>query len=355
MGRSAGGIARHVAQITAALDGDDIAIDIAAPDDLPIAFPKPPVRLDIPDGPFGHQAAIARIRELAGPYDVVHAHGLRAGIDSGRAAGGDKFVIATVHNLVHPAVAGRWKAAMYRPAHRMVVRRADRVLAVSREIAHELSGSVDEGEAVKRIEVLHLGIGPEPEVTVSRDDIRRTVRAEGPLVVTVARLSAQKALDVLIDAIASITPDVTAVILGEGPLEADLRRRAREAGVGERVHFLGFRDDVASFVAAADVFVLSSIWEGVPLAAQEAILLGTPVVGTAVGGMPELITDGATGRLVPPRDPAALGAAIASVIDNPERAQRMASEARAALARDFSTERMLDRLRELYLEGAGAS
>jgi glycosyltransferase involved in cell wall biosynthesis len=158
----------------------------------------------------------------------------------------------------------------------------------------------------------------------------------------------------LIDAIAMMPDDVTAAVLGHGPLQEELRERAQRKNIGDRVHFLGFRDDGASFIAAADVFVLSSVWEGVPLAVQEAILLGTPVVATDVGGMSELITDGVSGRLVRSGDPDALAAAMEVAISDAATAARYVDAARGALAELVSTTTMLGRLREIYL-GAGVA
>ena len=101
-------------------------------------------------------------------------------------------------------------------------------------------------------------------------------------------------------------------------------------------------------MAAADVFCLSSVWEGVPLAVQEAILLGTPVVGTRVGGMPEIVENGRAGRLVEPNNPVVLAAALREVLGDAGLAKAYTDAALAALRARFSTERMLARLKELY-------
>lgn len=116
---------------------------------------------------------------------------------------------------------------------------------------------------------------------------------------TAARLSAQKALPVMLAALSRLPEDVRLAVLGRGPDEMSLRTQATAQGLGKRVAWLGWRDDVADYLAAASAFCLSSNWEGVPLAAQEAILLGIPVVATGVGGMPELVEDRVSGRLVP--------------------------------------------------------
>lgn len=348
LGRSAGGIARHVAEITAALDGTgDIFVHIAGPPDLPVPMPKAVRPVLIPNGVFGHRRARSELRSIIAAVqpDVVHAHGLRAGIDSALAAkGSGARVIVTVHNLVRPEVSGRVKALAFKPAERMVVARADRVLAVSRDIANALSRGGSGGE----IEVLHLGIEPGRQPERSPSDVRREFGlAEGAgLIVTASRLSSQKALHVMIEAMTGL--EATLLISGEGPLEGELRARAAELDVANRVRFLGFRTDVADMIAAADVFCLSSVWEGVPLAAMEAVQLGTPVVATDVGGTGELIADRVSGRLVPPGDPAALAAAITEVLADEDARRSYAQAARATLARDFSTDRMLERLREIY-------
>ena len=355
LGRSAGGIARHVAEITAALDDTSgISIDIAAPPDLPVGMPKDVIEVTIPDGIRGHRGARRELRSIIAAVKprVVHAHGLRAGIDSGVAArGSGAEVVVTVHNLVRPEVVGRLKAAAFKPAERLVVKHADRILAVSRDIAAALSSSASEDGGVD-IEVLHLGVEPASRPQRTEAEVRADLGLDHDrgLVVTASRLSAQKALDVLLDAIAGV--DATLVVAGEGPLERDLRARATALGIDDRVRFLGFRTDVGDLIAAADVFCLSSVWEGVPLAAMEAVQLGTPVVATDVGGTGELIRDRVSGRLVPPRDPVALADAINDVLGDDAARAAYVTAARETLVTDFSTERMLERLREIYLGAA---
>lgn len=356
LGRSAGGIARHVAQVIEALDGrDGLVVDVACPPGLPIDMPKEAIHLRIPDGLFGHGRAIRALRSVVtdGRYDVVHAHGLRAGIDSALAARGRARTITTVHNLVRPEIAGK-RAPVDRLAEPLVVRLSDRTLAVSEEIARRLRSGPP--SATRRVEVLYLGIGPAPAVGASSEEVRKAlgVAREQHLAVAVARLAPQKALPVLFEAISRTERAVTLVVLGEGPLESELRALVARTGLQERIHLVGFRADVADIVAAADVFCLSSVWEGVPLAAQEAILLGTPIVSTDVGGMSELISDRRSGRLVPPGDAAALAAAIDEVCASPETQRSYVTQAQADLAQRFSTDKMLARLQVLYGEALDA-
>lgn len=353
LGNSTGGIARHVAQVTERLDGDGFAVDVAGPPALPLQMPKPLHHVSIPNGPAkGHAAAIRRLREIvaAGGYDVVHAHGLRAGIDAALAARSSRTrVVLTVHNVVHPDVAGPARALLYKPAESLAVRLTDHTFAVSREIASRLRRVRGVG---RKVEVLYLGIGDAPEVTRGRDQIRRELAAEGPLIVTASRLAPQKALHVMFDALARLDVPFTLAVLGTGPLEGNLREAAERAGVAGRVRWLGFRGDVADYIAAGDVFCLSSVWEGVPLAAQEAVLLGVPIVATSVGGMPELVDDAVTGRLVPPGDPAALASALRQVLSNDVLRTTFAAAAQTRLAERFSTEKMLARLAAEYRDPA---
>ena len=147
--------------------------------------------------------------------------------------------------------------------------------------------------------------------------------------VAVARLAAQKGLGTLIDAAASwrdLDPAPLVVIAGDGPLAGELRRRAD--GLGVDVGFLGHVADVPALLAVAAVFVLPSRWEGQPLALQEALRAGLPVVASLVGGVAGLTGPDAA-LLVPPGDPAALAAAVAAVLTDPALAARLASAAAA--------------------------
>lgn len=347
LGRSAGGIARHVAQIVAELDGTNgLAIDIAAPHDLPIVMPKPVLPLDIPDGPLrGHARAIGRIRALAKDYNVLHAHGLRAGTDVGMATRGPHKIV-TVHNLVRPEIAGHLKAPVYKRIESLTVALNDRTFAVSTDIARSLRRAWP--PASKKVEVLHLGIGDAPAVTRSVTEVRGELEvSDRPFIVSVARLAAQKDLATLLAAVARL-PEVALAIVGEGPERASLEAAIRELDLADRVFLLGFRGDVADVVAAADAFCLSSIWEGVPLAAQEAIMLGIPVVATDVGGMRELIANKISGRLVPSGDAGALAAALGDTLASESERARYVAAARQHLEQEFSTTRMLDRLKTAY-------
>lgn len=138
-------------------------------------------------------------------------------------------------------------------------------------------------------------------------------------------------------------------IVGEGPLEAELRVLAAELALDERTRFCGFRQDAAVLPHLADGFVMSSAAEGTPNALMEAMLTGTPAVGTAVGGIPELIEDGVTGFLVAPGDPDALAEAMHRMMNlSPDAVARMGESARVRVVATHDLEGVVDRWEELF-------
>lgn len=180
--------------------------------------------------------------------------------------------------------------------------------------------------------------------------------SDPPIVVTTARLNKIKGIDMLLHAMALVRdrrPDVSAVVLG-GPqpgyahdAEEFDRLRGRLA-LDDTVTFAGHVERPETTLAAATVYVQPSRWEGVPMAALEAMAMGLPVVATRVGGLPEVIEHGVTGLLVPPDAPDALAAAIVEVVESPELAARLGSAARAWVRRHHSVDVSVARLIEVY-------
>ncbi len=126
-----------------------------------------------------------------------------------------------------------------------------------------------------------------------------------------------------------------ALIIGGGRREAEMRQLAQELGLAGRVHFLGQRPDIPDLLGALDIFVLPSHSEGVSLALLEAMAAGLPVIATAVGGLPEVVTDGVNGLLIPPQDPEALAQALARLLDDPALAKKLGENARRHVEEKF--------------------
>lgn len=176
--------------------------------------------------------------------------------------------------------------------------------------------------------------------------------SDGALILSVARLVWFKGLHNLIGALPDIArshPDTRVLLVGDGELRAELEAQARDLGVSHMIVFAGERDDVPDLLRIADIFVLPSVSEGLPISLLEAMAARLPLVASRVGGIPELIEDGRTGRLVPPNDPAALGLAILSFLDDPEASRRAGQAGRARLEECFSQDAMVRKTKALYL------
>ena len=214
-------------------------------------------------------------------------------------------------------------------------------------------GRVEErpGAPGDKIRVVHNGIDVDRGPVHGDPGLRAVLagRSDRPLVLTVARLDAQKGYGHLLAAAATV-PDAVFVLVGEGRKKATLKRQAHALGIAERVRFLGHRNDVPDLLAACDVFVLPSLYEGLPLSVLEAMAAARPVVATAIDGTTEAVVPGVTGLLVPPADPTRLAGAIRALLEDGALARRMGEEGRARVCREFSLRRMIDGVTGVYDE-----
>jgi glycosyltransferase involved in cell wall biosynthesis len=344
LGPSSGGIRRHVATVRDGLRTRGWTVSVAGPagvlDDLGGVDHEVPVGFS----PVGIARAARRIRRSATEADLVHAHGMKAALCT--AIAGVRPRVMTVHNVVLDDVAGR-AAPLLRQLERRLPGWMDRTIAVSADIAAHFAG----GPGTDRTVVV-APAGPMPVPTRDPATVRRDLGVgDAPLVTTVARMSAQKDLPTLLAAARLVheqRPEVRFVIVGGGPAEAEIRAEHERLGLGDVVQILGQRPSAADELAAADVFALSSIWEGSPLSVAEALLLARPVAVTAVGAVPEVVQDGVTGRLVPPRAPDALAGAIIDLLDDPTTARRMADAGHAVAVERFSTDALVDAVEREY-------
>jgi glycosyltransferase involved in cell wall biosynthesis len=225
----------------------------------------------------------------------------------------------------------------------------DRYIAVSEGVGRRLRSRF--GVPDRKIRVIANGIDVERWPAPRNPRLRSMLAGatDRPIVLTVGRLDAQKGHRYLLAAAAEV-PDALFVLVGEGRERADLEARARSLGVADRVRFLGHRDDVPELLAACDVFVLPSLYEGLPLSVLEAMAAARPVVATAIEGISETVVDGMTGLLVPPADPAALARAVRAVLTDAVLAGRMGQAGRERVCREFSLRRMIDRVTRVYDE-----
>jgi glycosyltransferase involved in cell wall biosynthesis len=189
---------------------------------------------------------------------------------------------------------------------------------------------------------------PAPEVAdlPPRAALRAELGLDGWSLAFAGRLTAAKALDVGLTAVAR-TPGVTLVVVGDGADRSALERLAAQLGLDGRVRFLGARPraDVLRLFRAADAVLLSSAWENFPHAVVEALAVGTPVIATAVGGVPEVVSDGANGLLVPPGDADALAGAIGRLVEDEALRSRL-SAAAAPSVEPYAADRLYARVEE---------
>jgi len=307
-------------------------------------------RRDVPVRRIGDERgrhAFGGLRSLLGEFrpDVVHAHLPFTGILA-RLASGHARVVYTEHNL----------PSSYRQPTRLVNRltygRNAAVIAVSDQVAEGLARYPG-----PRPLVIPNGVFVSPA-----PDARRRIREElgiaeeAPLVVHVGNIRPWKGHRTLIRATAELVrmvPDVVVVSVGVEKNDGDLAALEEErdaAGVGKALRFLGRRADAIDVIAAGDVLVNPSDVEGLPLVVLEAMMLGTPVVATAVGGVPTVIEDGQSGRLVAPGRPDELAAALRDVLTDRAGAAVMAEKAKELVEREHGLERMVGRVEEVYRE-----
>jgi glycosyltransferase involved in cell wall biosynthesis len=266
--------------------------------------------------------------------DVVHTHLVHGDVYGGLAAPTGSALVSTKHND------DPFRAGAFRVVERTLAFRARRLIAITEALKRFTVERV--GVPASKVEVVHYGLDDLPQAW--GENPPDAVPADARLLLCVARLEAQKGVDVAIRALPDV-PGAHLVVLGEGPERPRLEALAHERGVAGRVHLQGRVPDVAAWLRRADVLVHPVRWEGFGLAVLEAMLAGLPVVASRVSSLPELVVDGETGRLVEPDDAAALAAALA---DMPEGAgERGRERARS----EFSVARMAERTLRVYGRG----
>ncbi len=351
-----GGGARHLFQLVSRLDSRAFAPIVATTDHGPLvgrleALNVGVVDVDMMRGRTDPRPVVRLRRLLRRGFDLVHLHGTRAGFFGALALVGVEprpRVIYTVHCLSCRRRAPAPVRSFFARVERFIAGRADRVIAVS-----ERDGCFG----------VEHGIFP-PDRTISIPNgvdfamfpasmpqpFCRPERAE---IVTIARLVRQKGIRFLVEAARHVVDGHRAArftVFGDGPERRTLEAQAARLGLGERLRFAGMATDVVSDLGSCDLFVLPSLWEGMPISLMEAMAAGRPVIATAVSGSSELVIDGETGTLVPPGDAPALAGAIDALLRDRAAALAMAAAGRERVRRSFSIERMVWATADIYRE-----
>jgi glycosyltransferase involved in cell wall biosynthesis len=280
--------------------------------------------------------------------DVVHAHKFGAnvwGVVMGRLA---RVPVVITHEHGWAFEGEPLKRFLDRE---LIARGSSTFIAVSREDQRRMK----DVEGIDPSDTTFVPNGITPLPAPSGHDVRAElgIPAEAPLVGTIGFLRYPKAIDNLVRAAAPLrdaVPGVRVLIAGEGPDRPAIEQLMDELDLHGTVMLLGLRSDVPDILAALDVAVIPSDSEGSPLSVMEYMDAGLPVVGTRVGGIPDLIDDGVHGLLVPRRDPEALASAMATLLNDRSRAAEMGERGRERRAREFDLDVMVKHLEHLYLD-----
>jgi glycosyltransferase involved in cell wall biosynthesis len=299
---------------------------------------------------------MASLRRLlvTGNFDVVHFHLPYAAVFG-------RLVVLSIPRRGRPAMVwtahSRWDSTspVVRLVNRVGSRFDDRIIAVSDSVRDTLPASARRRASV----IVHgMDLGRAAQLRVERETARREVRRElgvaddEILVLAVANLRREKGYDILLEAARDVVAHGAAVrfaAAGRGPLSEEITARRDALGLGDRFQLLGQRSDALRLLAGADIFVLASHFEGLPVALMEATSVGLPIAATTVGEIPRLLTDGVDALLVPPGQPQVLASALERLASDEELRRRLGA---AALARSelFDITRAVARIESLYAE-----
>lgn len=313
---------------------------------LSIPVAREPIPRDITPGLLNRLAE--RFRQ--NKPDIVHTHLLHGDLYGMLAArrAGVPYVVSSRHN----DDAFR-QNMLVRRLNRWLWRRTDHGIAISE---HVRRFSLDvEAAPPERLSTVHYGLDP-ATIRVGKG-ARRVIAHEvgvpqdGLLVGTVCRLIEQKGVRYGLEAfwqVASTHPDVYLLIVGDGPQRAQLEAQVRGYRLSERVRFLGWRDDARAIIAALDVLLAPSLWEGFGLNLLEAMALHTPILASQVSAIPEVVLDGQTGLLAPPADVDHLVSSLTLLLEDAGLRRAFADAAYERLCSDFSVPQMADRTLGIY-------
>jgi len=240
-------------------------------------------------------------------------------------------------------------------ANRLLLKRRDRVIGVGEAVRRALIGN--EGIRAERVAVIYNGVdlAPFQRAAPQREAVQHEIGAAtgGPVILQVARLDYLKdhatALRML-ERVVQVRPEARLVLVGDGPEQGKIEALVQQLRLAPYVRFLGLRTDVARLLSAADIFLLSSISEGIPLTLIEAMAAGLPVVATQVGGVAEVVVDGETGLLAPSGDDGALAEKVLRLADSPDLRRDLGVRGRERAQALFSETKMHSGYQRLYQE-----
>lgn len=347
IGPAVGGIRSHVDELSAWLRRHEVEPVLAGPVGESWLVPDVEVDVSARHGLRGSWESLRRLRDAQ--VDLVHAHGLTAGWTAVLGRTGRPLVL-TVHNVV---LGGSPRGRIERVLQWALYRRCDAVIAPSPAIAADVRAALGPRRS-RRVDTIVPVFAP-PVVRRRRAEVRREWSADGAdslLVVVPARLHPQKDHATLLHAVriacaadVGLRGRLRVVLAGDGPSRATIDRLVAAQDLSDVVVMAGHRHDLADLVAAADLVALSPVWEAVPLAVVEAMLLGRPVVCTAVGIVEELAP---CVRVVPVGAVDALADALAQLLGDPERREALGRSGRELAEERFDVDALASAVLAVY-------
>lgn len=287
--------------------------------------------------------------------DIIHTHNTQPFIDGVIGA----LLSRRIQTIIHTDHARSFPdKKRYMFAEWLLSHFVTRIVGVSEHTSQNLV--TYEKISPDKIMTIYNGIDPEPySVVVDRQKYLHELGlpVDGPIIGLGVRLAQQKGITYLLQAMPALLsafPNLSLIIAGEGELEADLKKEAESLNISKHVFFLGPRLDMPILLKTLDVYVLPSLWEGLPMVLLEAMAAGCPIVATNVGGNAIAVKNGINGTLVTSRDPGALAQAIIAMLHNDRQREEFARNGFELFQGKFSAEIMAQRYQKLYLSNAGA-
>lgn len=327
-------------------EGSNLFIETAHRNSIPV--------FTIPERSPYDRAALGALAGLVSSVkpDVIQTHAVKSHFLA-RLAGLPLLApwVAFHHGYTWPA----WRSRIYNEFDRWSLRGAVKVLTVSYPFQRELERK---GVRAERIEIIHNAIRPDWGAHASRPDAAGALRAQlrigadRKVLLIVGRLSREKDHLTLLDAVNRLRNRLSPylLIVGDGPERPRIERKIRALGLEEFVYLTGQQQSAEPYYGIADAVILSSLSEGSPNALLEAMAAGVPVVATAVGGIPEIVTHGEGALLVKPGDAGSMADSIARVLENRAIAESITAQARQLIRERYGPERRMRRLVEIYRE-----
>jgi glycosyltransferase involved in cell wall biosynthesis len=302
----------------------------------------------VPTGRLGLWPMMQRLRQLLGKYPraIVHSHGYKPDILLS-VLGTSRHLpcLATCHNWISETR----KMQLLEALDKRVLRGFDHVVAVSGRVSEELTSS---GVSAQKVSLIKNGISAPTVADGARQAIREEfgLSTRSKVVAQIGRLARSKRTDLLLAAVSSLPADIDVHVLlvGEGDQAQSLAELVKSQRLERRVHFCGYRSDIAQILVAADLLALTSEKEGLPIAILEAMAMRCPIVSTSVGEIPQVLSDPQDAWLVPPNDLSALTAAIHEALTDPGEAETRAANAHALFLRQYSRDSMGAHYLEIY-------